>query len=101
VFCENIIIYNNYYLQQVHEQPPAVAATRKSKKKRTRRFSIRPTVGAAEPNGGVRCWTTTGTNNTTCGTTDDSILKGRGATTGPGAGNIGAGGGDVRLNIED
>lgn len=88
-------------INAVHEQPAAVAATRRSKKKRTRRFSIRPTVGAAEPNGGVRCWTTTGTNNTTCGTTDDYALKGRGATTGPGAGNIEASGGDVRLNIED
>jgi len=59
-------------------------------------------VGSAEHNGSARCWTTTsGANNTIYGTTDDSELKGRGAVVGPGAGFIGTGGGDVRLNIED
>jgi len=61
-------------------------------------------VGSAEHNGSARCWTTPfGANNnqTIYGTTDESDLKGRGAIGGPGAGFIGASGGEVRLNIED
>ncbi|KAL5240345.1 hypothetical protein ACI65C_007755 [Semiaphis heraclei] len=89
-------------INAVHEQPAATVTTRRSKKKRARRFSIRPTVGTTEPNGSVRCWTTTETNNTTtCGTDDDSAPKGRGGALGLGAGHIGAGAGDFRLNIED